>query len=94
MKIRALDSIFFDKKCPADLDTLIDIIDFSRFEEIDLIFDNVICDDISLGHLIDINEDNDLVVTFIDFDIIANDPNRLIIRLCVESRDKKKIIHI
>ena len=94
MKIIALDSILFDKKCPAKLDTLIDIIDFSRFEEIGLEFNNVVYHDISLGHLIDINEDNDLVVTFIDFDFIANDPNRLLIRLFVESRDKKKIIHI
>lgn len=94
MKKYALNSIFFDKKCPANLDSLVELIDFSRFEEINLIFDNVIYHDISLAHLIDINEDNNLVVTFIFFDIIANDPNRLLIRLCVKSRDKKKLIHI
>lgn len=94
MKIHALDSIFFDKKYPAKLDTLIDIIDFNRFERIDLVIDNLICYDIWIGHLVDINEDNDLVVTFIDFDFINNETERLIIRLFIESRDKKKIIHI
>lgn len=94
MKINTFNSILFDKKCPTELDTLIEIIDFSRFEQIDLVIDNIICHDISINHLVELNNSNDLVVTFIELDFIENDTDRLMIRMFLKSRDKKKLIHL